>query len=220
MATLFRILIYVSGYLMIGGGILYGVFKGIRHLEKKYVLPSEEPLKLLKAPDHESEAKAIAERIRSAIRRKRDAGGDLAGDFERDVTVILEERFPRINENQKRLDKYLSQIDSDAIREEPKRLRKRISACKDEELKSVLEKNLTIAIERLNNLQHLEVLKEKTEAQINLIISGLKNVEDKVESLRLAEGKIDSVSGALDNVSREVHSLEREYREMNIHYDE
>jgi hypothetical protein len=63
-------------------------------------------------------------------------------------------------------------------------------------------------------------MKEKTEAQMNLIIMGLKNVEDKVESLRLAEGKIDSVSGALENVSKEVHNLEEEYREMNIHYDE
>jgi len=218
--VLFRILLELSIPLFLAGGIVYGVLKGIRHLEKKYVLDEKEaPLKIAEK-DPEKEAKAIAERIRKAIIRKRDAGGDLADDFEKDVSIILDERFPRITKNHKRLNQYLGQLDSKTILSEPKKLTKRINECQDEELKIVLQKNLKIAIERKDNLLHLKVLKEKTEAQIDLIIMGLKNVEDKVESLRLVEGKIDSISGALENVSKEVHSLEEEYREMNIHYDE
>jgi len=205
---------------LLGIGVIYGVFRGIRYLEHKYVLEDGDSPLLLGEKSPEDEAKEIAERIRKAIKRKRDAGGILANDFEKDVTVILDERFPRITENHKRLSKYLKQIDSKAILAEPEKLRKRIDDCKDDELKNVLEKNLKIALERKNNLLHLEVMKEKTEAQINLIIMGLKNVEDKVESLRLAEGKVDSVSGALENVSKEVNNLEEEYRVMNIHYDE
>jgi hypothetical protein len=220
MGVLFGILLRLSIPILFACGIFYGVFRGIRYLENKYVLESGNSPLLIDEDAPEREAKLIAERIRKAIIRKRDAGGGLAQDFEKDVSIILDERFPRIRENQKRLNNYLNQIDSKAILDEPGRLSQRIRTCKDDELKDVLEKNLTLALERKDNLLHLETMKEKTEAQMNLIIMGLKNVEDKVESLRLAEGKIDSVSGALENVSKEVHNLEEEYREMNIHYDE
>lgn len=220
MGALFVLMFKISIFLCFTGGAVYSVFRGIRYLENKYVLEGGNSTLLLIDDSREKEAKQIAARIRKAIKRKRDAGGGLAEDFEKDVTKILDERFPRITENNKRLNIYLNQIDSKAIIAEPEKLSQRINKCKDGELKAVLEKNLTIALERKKNLLHLETMKEKTEAQINLIIMGLKNVEDKVESLRLAEGKIDSVSGALENVSKEVHNLEEEYREMNIHYDE
>jgi len=213
------VILRLSIPLLFAAGVMYGAYKGIRHLEKKYVLKGREEPKLLEASP-EDEAKAIAERIRAAIKRKKDSGGDLAEDFEKNVTQILTKRIPRIAENQRRLTRYLLQIDEKSITSEPEKLKKRIKECSDDELKSVLEKNLVIALERLENLHHLEILKEKTQAQINLIIMGLKNVEDKVESLRLVEGKVDSVSGALENVSIEVKTLEEEYKEMNIHYDE
>lgn len=220
MALLLKIFFGFGFVCFFSGAFVYGVYRGITELQKRFqALEGPSPIAIEERSPRER-AEEIADRIRASIRRDRDEGGELAADFESEVTAILEQRLPRIIKNRERLEEYVGRLDVKAILSEPKKLKERLSTCTDSELKAVLEKNLKLAEEREDNLEHLRTLQEKTEAQIKLVLLGLKNLEDKVESLHLVEGTNDAVAGALDNVREEVDILEKEYREMEARYDD
>ena len=220
MALLLKIFFGFTAVLLCSGGFVYGVYRGLQELQKRFpVIEGNGPKALEETPPMER-AEMIANRIRASIKRDRDEGGELAADFESEVTAILEKRLPRILKNRERLEKYIGRLDVTGIDNEPKKIQKRLSSCDDDELKAVLEKNLKLALERKDNLHHLQTLQEKTEAQIKLVLLGLQNLEDKVESLHLVEGMNDAVAGALDNVREEVDILEKEYRQMEARYDD
>ena len=220
MALLLRIFFGFGFVLLFSGGFVYGVYRGLQELQKRFpAIEGKVPKALEETPPMER-AQMIADRIRASIKRERDEGGELAADFESEVTAILEKRLPRILKNRERLESYVSRLDMQTIDNEPKKIQKRLSSCDDDELKAVLEKNLKLALERKDNLHHLQTLQEKTEAQIKLVLLGLQNLEDKVESLHLVEGMNDAVAGALDNVREEVDILEKEYRQMEARYDD
>ena len=219
MSLLFRILFELGLLLGVTGAALYGLYAGFKNLTEQpgAIEAGDEPKQLTERPPLEK-ANEIAARIRDAIRRERDSGGELAADFEREVSQILEERLPRIIENRKRLDEYLSRLDKAAIRSEPEKAARQLENASDPELRAVLEKNLRLARERAENLERLEILREKTEAQIKLIILGLGDLEDKVQSLLLVDGDSRAALSALDTVREEVDLIEHEYKEMETRY--
>lgn len=219
MGVLLRFLFPLIGVLTVSAAFVYAVYRGISALQSHLGLDEEAKPHLTERPPLES-AREIADRIRAALRRDHGAGGEVAADFETEVTDILEKRLPRAIENRHRLTEYLAHLDQLAIERDVRDFRTRLKACDDDDLREVLRKNLALAEERSTNVRRLGTLRDKTEAQIRQVILGLQNLEDKVLSLRIADGSVPGgVAGALDDVRGEVDLLEAEYRKMEIPYD-
>jgi len=199
---------------------LYGVYRGIKALRLHFGL-AEDKRPLIDGPSPLVKAEEIANRIRNAIRHDRDeGGGELAHEFEEETHELLERRLPHIMEQSERLSEHLRRRDIVVIEGERREIERKLRSCKDEELLSVLQKNLKLALEREENVRHLFTVRERIQAQIRQIVMGLQNLEDKVLSLRMVEGKNANVAGALDDLRGEVALLEEQYRDLDLHYDD
>ena len=201
--------------LTLSAGFVYAIYRAITELQKRFPKDMIGDRAQISDGDQLEKAQEIAARVRRSIERNRQEGCLLADDFDREVKTILDERLPKIIENRNRLGDYLKRLDLDAIGREAKVIEDKLGKCADKELAEVLKKNLRLARERERNLLQLQNLEKKTEAQIEMVILSLKNLEDKVETLHLVEDSNDSINNALDSVRDEVDVLEAEYRKMD-----
>lgn len=167
--------------------------------------------KLAGEPPYMAEARAIAARIGSNLH---GADPALAARCLDDLEALLERRLPRIIEQYQRLTDHLAKTTEESLEQELVRLREQLREAEDAPLRAILEENLTLASERAESRRKMQLLTERTEAQLKQVLLYLEAVESRSLSLGVGAPQ-DDVPREMVTLLEEVSVLEGMYREMD-----
>jgi hypothetical protein len=167
--------------------------------------------KLAGEPPYMVEARAVAARIGANLR---GADPALAARCLDDLDALLERRLPRILEQYQRLTDHLAKTTEEALRLEEAQLRERLRQAEDAPLRAILEENLKLVSERAVSRRKMQLLTERTEAQLKQVLLYLEALESRSVSLGVGAPQ-DDVPREMVTLLEEVSVLEGMYREMD-----
>jgi len=159
-------------------------------------------------------AHRIAERV---YRQLEAATGsrEIYGEALKQINDIIESKLPRLSETQSRLTAYLKEKPRSTLEREIEFLKKELEASNDPDVRRLVEKNIKLAVERLDTHSRIAILRERTLAQIKNVLLTLESLEDRVVSLKLAETEPDVVL-QLENTVGDVNQLEVELKKLRL----
>ncbi|MBI3893046.1 MAG: hypothetical protein HY303_16130 [Candidatus Wallbacteria bacterium] len=186
---------------LLGGAVYLAFGPGRKWLERI----------LAPVPPYLREARAIAMRIGVNLA---SASPEVSRKCMADIESLVEHRLPRILEQYERLTRHLSEASKSHLADEVTALTGKLARTKDEGLRSILEENLTLARERLMARERMELLTERTEAQLKQVLLYLEAVESKSVSLGVSEPGED-VPAEMERMLEEISTIEAMYRDLD-----
>jgi hypothetical protein len=164
--------------------------------------------------DPADKASQIAQRIYRQLEASAGAQ-QMYGPVLAQIDEIVQARLPRLSATRDRLNAYLRDKRRDVLDRQIDDLRRELASTTDPALALIVEKNLALALERLESHGRITVLHDRTVAQIRNVLLTLEALEDRVVSVKLAE-KDQDLAPALEGMLDEVNQLESEYRRLQL----
>jgi phage terminase Nu1 subunit (DNA packaging protein) len=162
-------------------------------------------------PPYLREARAIADRI--AINLK-SAAPAVAEKCLADIDGLVEHRLPRILEQYDRLSNHLAASASNRVADEVASLESKLLRTKDPGLRTLLQENMELARQRLGAREKMQLLLERTEAQLKQVLLYLEAFESKSVSLGVSESG-DDVPAEMERMLEEITTIESMYRDLD-----
>lgn len=167
----------------------------------------------LAADDPAEKALLIARRIQAALEATK--AGVLYGSVLDQLNDLVQTRLPRLAETRDSLETFLHQKSQAELERQVRAIEADLAAARDPEIRSLTEKNLKIAKERMEMRRAMEVVHARTVAQLKNALMTLEALEDRVQSVKLLpEG--GGMGKELGSMLEDVSHLESEYRKLRL----
>lgn len=154
-----------------------------------------------------------AERIRGHLASSR--AGEMYGPVLGQLQELVDTRMPRLAETRDRLEAHLRQKPTAELEVQLATARSELAVATDAEIRSLCEKNVKLAADRLALHHQLEVVLARTVAQIKNALMTLEALEDRVASVKLLPAG-PNVAKDLESMLEDVGALESEYKKLQL----
>jgi predicted nucleic acid-binding Zn-ribbon protein len=164
--------------------------------------------------DPVDKARSIARRVHRQLEAS-TGSSEVYGTLLRQISEVVETKLPRLASTRDRLSAFLSAKPRAKIESEIRQFQEELARASDPEVQRLIEKNIRLAFERLDTLEKISTLRERTVAQIKNVQLTVESLEDRFVSLKLHEGRGDVVP-QLEGLMGEVDLLEAELKKMKL----
>jgi len=155
----------------------------------------------------------VATRIRGHLQSSK--AGEMYGAVLVQLGELVSTRLPRLAETRDRLEKHFHDKPVGQLVQQVRQLEMELGAAKDPEIRALSEKNLRLAQERLQLHRQLELVHDRTVAQIKNALLTLEALEDRVASVQLLPAG-QGVGNELESMLDDVGALETEYKRLQL----
>lgn len=163
--------------------------------------------------DPARQALRAAERIRGLLGSSQ--AGEMYGPVLGQLDELVGTRLPRLAETRDRLEKHLVEKPKAQLEQALLSAKSDLISATDPEIRGLTEKNLKLANERLDLYCQLELVHERTLAQIKNALMTLEALEDRVASVKLLPAE-PGVARELETMLEDVGALESEYKRLKL----
>lgn len=158
-------------------------------------------------------ARRIAERMQGHLADS--TAGTMYGPVLEQIGEVVKTRLPRLVETRERLAEYLHRKNPASLQREVNALKAELARTSDPQLRQLVEKNLRLALAGLDTQEQMQLVHDRTCAQIRNVVLTLERLEDRVVTANLASHQGD-VAPQLESMLADVDALEAEFRKLKL----
>lgn len=193
--------------------ILLAITFGGLFFAARFVINAAKGLLGIENADPSEKAALVAGRVQKHLAAS--TAGEMYGPVLAQLGDVVKTRLPLLVTTRKKLDEYLGQKSRVALERDIGALRDEWASTRDAELRRIVEKNLKLATDRLEAYDQMQLILDRTVAQIKNVVLTLEALEDRVVSANLSTHD-DGIATELEGMLTDVAMLEGEYRKLKL----
>jgi hypothetical protein len=197
-------MLWLLTFLAITAAMMYGAARLILSLSRTALGIEQDPAE---------RARKIAARMQGHLTDS--TAGALYAPMLEQIGEVVKTRLPRLVETRDRLADYLHRRHPKVLQREVESLKAELARTGDPKLRELVERNLQLALEGLDTHEQMQLVHDRTCAQIRNVVLTLETLEDRVVTANVAALSGD-VAPQLDAMVADVEALEAEFRKLKL----